>query len=104
MNSGERTFLKLISKIGSGYLIIIFLLAIFWFKGRTEQFKEFIDNIFLLKILQSNIAFQFYILILIIAGFVFQQIYFNNKISILSDSIIELKKEKEKLQNKLLKK
>jgi hypothetical protein len=92
------------SRVGIFGTVVISLLALFIIKGTAAQHKEFIDKFFLLK-WDKGVGFYFGFIItcLIVLLFV-QYAYYKLRIKLKEERITELLNERDRLQNKLLKK
>jgi hypothetical protein len=95
---------ELASRVGVFGTIVISLLALFIIQGTEAQHKEFIDKFFLLKWGQGGGFYFCFIITCLLVLLLVQYIYFKLRIRIKEERISELTNERDRLQNKLLKK
>jgi TRAP-type C4-dicarboxylate transport system permease small subunit len=95
---------ELASRVGVFGTIVISLLSLFIIKGSAAQHKEFIDKFFLLKWGQGASFYFCFIIVCLIVILLVQYLYFKLRIKIKEERISELTNERDRLQNKLLKK
>jgi hypothetical protein len=94
----------LTSRVGVFGTVVITLLALFIIKGTAAQHKEFIDKFFLLKWGQGASFYFCFIITCFIVILIAQYFYFKHRIKLKEERISELVNERDRLQNKLLKK
>ncbi len=96
-------FSQLVARFGLGGTVVIVILYTFIKEGSTHQHQEFIDKFILLKFHNDESSYLFFILILLIIVFAGTVINLKRQIKDKEERITDLQKEKNDLQNKLLK-
>jgi hypothetical protein len=96
--------IELASRIGVFGAVVIALLTLFILRGTVAQHREFIDKFFLLKWRNNENFYQYFIITCLIVLFLVQHFYHKQRIKVKNERITELLNERDRLQNKLLKK
>jgi hypothetical protein len=96
--------IELASRIGIFGTVVIALLTLFILRGTVAQHREFIDKFFLLKWRSNENFYQNFIITCLFVLFWVQHFYHKQRIKVINERITELINERERLQNKLLKK
>lgn len=100
----DAYFIELTSRVGIFGTVVLSLLALFIVKGTAAQHKEFIDKFFLLKWDKgAGFYLSFIITCLVVLLFV-QYACYKLRIKLKEERIAEIINERDRLQNKLLKK
>lgn len=94
----------LASRVGVFGTVMISLLALFIVKGTEAQHKEFIDWFFLLKWGKGASFYFCFIITCLIVLLLVQYAYYKLRLRLKEERITELLNERDRLQNKLLKK
>ncbi|OQP53596.1 hypothetical protein [Niastella populi] len=95
---------ELASRVGIFGTVVISLLALFIVKGTAAQHKEFIDKFFLVKWGNGASFYLGIIIICLVVLLLAQYDHYKLRIRVKEERITELLNERERLQNKLLKK
>ena len=96
--------IELVSRIGIFGAVVIALLTLFIVRGTTAQHREFIDRFFLLKWSKESNFYLYFIITCLVILFLVQYFYYKQRIKLKDERILELVNERDRLQNKLLKK
>ncbi|MCS3796369.1 hypothetical protein [Niastella sp. OAS944] len=96
--------IDLASRVGVFGAVVLSLLALFIIKGTAAQHKEFIDKFFLLKWGNSETFYHYFIITCLVVLFCTQFFYWKHRVKLKEERIAELINERDRLQNKLLKK
>jgi hypothetical protein len=96
--------IELASRVGIFGAVVIALLTLFIVRGTVAQHREFIDKFFLFKWASNETFYHYFIIICLVVLFVVQFFYWKHRIKLKDERITELINERDRLQNKLLKK
>jgi hypothetical protein len=96
--------IELVSRIGVFGAVVIALLTLFIIRGTKAQHREFIDKFFLLKWGSGEGYYHYFIITCLFVLLIVQYFLHRHSIALKSERIIELLYERDRLQNKLLKK
>lgn len=96
--------IELASRIGVFGAVVIALVTLFILRGTEAQHREFIDKFFLLKWNNEGPFYLYFIITGLIVLFFAQYLFYKQKLKLKNERITELANERERLQNKLLKK
>jgi hypothetical protein len=96
--------IELASRIGIFGTVVISLLTLFILRGTAAQHSEFIDKFFLLKWGGHGGFYYCFIITCLLVLFCVQHFYYKQRIKLKEERITELLNERDRLQNKLLKK
>jgi hypothetical protein len=96
--------IELVSRIGVFGAVVIALLTIFIIRGTKAQHREFIDKFFLLKWSNDERFYSYFIVTCLIVLLIVQYVYYSHRLTLKNERIAELLNERDRLQNKLLKK
>lgn len=96
--------IELASRVGIFGAVVIALLTLFIVRGTLAQHREFIDKFFLLKWSNNETFYHCFIIICLVVLFIVQFFYWKHRIKVKEERITELVNERDRLQNKLLKK
>jgi hypothetical protein len=97
-------FIELSTRVGIFGTVVLSLLALFIVKGTAAQHKEFIDKFFLVKWDNGASFYLSFIITCLVMLLFVQYVYFKLRIKLKEERITELIDERDRLQNKLLKK
>jgi hypothetical protein len=95
---------ELASRIGVFGTVVIALLTLFILRGTVAQHREFIDKFFLLKPRNNENFYQYFIITCLIVLLLVQHFYHKQRLKVKNERITELINDRDRLQNKLLKK
>ena len=96
--------IELASRVGVFGAVVLALVTLFILRGTEVQHREFIDRFFLLKWNNEGAIYIYYIITGLFVPGLALYFYYKHRLKLKNVRITELINERDRLQNKLLKK